>query len=176
MNWLDIILIVILIVAAVSGFRKGLISQAFGIGGLLLGIWLGYRFSALLAKWFNMSDGYANLLAFIVILVAAIVVSYFAGWVVKKVFRMTGFGLLDNIGGLALGVLKVSLIACLLLGLFVNFNKEAKVADDKVFEESLVYKPMKKLGDAVFPWILESGGRLFNNKKGGSDGGSAKNA
>lgn len=166
MNILDIILIIILVVTGVSGFRKGLISQAFGIGGLLLGIWLGYRFSARIAGWFEMNDEYASLLAFVLILIMAIIATYFAGRLVKSVFRMTGFGILDNLGGLVLGVVKISLIVSLLLGLFVKFNKESKIVNPDFFEKSLIYKPMKALGDAVFPWILESTSRLFDNERG----------
>ena len=163
MNILDIILLLVLAAAGISGYRKGLISQAFGIGGLLLGIWLGYRFSARLAGWFDMSDSYANLLAFIVILILAIIAAFLVGKAVRSVFRMTGFGILDRIGGLALGVLKIALIVCLLLGLFVNFNKDAKIVNPKIVDGSLVYKPLRSLGDAVFPWILESTSRLFES-------------
>lgn len=164
MNWLDIVLIIILIAAAVSGYRKGLISQAFGIGGLLLGILLGYRFSRRLAIWFDMNEGAANLLGFVVILVAVIVVMYIVGAVVRKVFRMTGFGILDHLGGLALGVIKIGLITSLLLGLFVNFNNRVEVIPQRVFMESLLYSPLRSAGNAVFPWILDRTADLFDGQ------------
>lgn len=160
MNWLDIILAIILVIAAVGGLRSGLISQAFGIAGLLLGIWLGYRFSARLAVWFDMAAGWANFVSFIVILVAVILVSWLVGSLVRKVFRMTGFGILDNIGGLILGVVKVGLIMSLLLNLFVKFNDEVKAVNPRVFRESAIYPPLKKMSDKVFPWVLKSAAGL----------------
>ena len=45
MNTLDIILLVLLLIAAVAGWRKGIIVQACGIAGLVLGILFAMRFS-----------------------------------------------------------------------------------------------------------------------------------
>ncbi len=154
MNILDIIIAVILAIAAFRGWRKGVIRQACGIGGLILGVWLGYRFGALLADWFSMNAKYASLLCFILILIVAIVVLYVIGLLFSKVFKMTGFGLVDNIGGLALGVVKIGLLLSLLLGVFVKFNDSAKLTNPEVFSESLLYEPMQKTAGIIFPWII----------------------
>lgn len=167
MNWLDIVIIIILIIAAVSGYRKGMISQAFGIAGLLLGIYLGYRFSSLLSGWFGLSGGYANLLSFIVILVSVIVIAWLFGLFAKKVFRMTGFGLLDDLGGLVLGVIKIGLILALLLNLFIRFNREAELVKPEVFTRSIMCRPLQRLADAVFPWALGSEKRRNDGGKKG---------
>ena len=51
MNTLDIILLVLLLIAAVAGWRKGIIVQACGIAGLVLGILFAMRFSRTIGGW-----------------------------------------------------------------------------------------------------------------------------
>ncbi len=165
MNVLDIVIAAILVIAGIMGYRKGVIRQVCGIGGLILGIWLGYRFSTLLAGWFGMNAEYASLLCFIIILIAAIIVLYLVGLLFSKVFRMTGFGLIDNLGGLALGVVKTGLLLSLLLGLFTGYNDRAKLIAPEVFDESALYEPMQKAAGIVFPWIKENGKRIMENEK-----------
>lgn len=155
MNILDIIIAVILVIAAIMGLRKGVIRQACGIGGLILGIWLGYRFSALLAGWLGINAEYASLLCFVLILVVSIVVLFLVGLLFRKVFKMTGFGLIDNLGGLALGVVKIGLLLSLLLGLYVRFNDTARLTNPEIFSESILYEPMQKAARTVFPWLID---------------------
>lgn len=159
MNWLDIVIAIILIIAGFSGFRSGLISQAFGIAGLLLGIWLGWRFASLVSGWLNLSAGYANIVSFIIILIAVIIIMYLAGLFVRKVFRLTGFGILDHLGGLLLGVVKVGLILSLLLG----FTAKSGIIKQETFNKSLLYKPLKSVSDKVFPWVLQTRDKLLDS-------------
>lgn len=156
MNVLDIILIVILIIAGVSGLRKGIITQVCGIAGILLGILLAFKFSSRLSEWLHVGEGFSWLLSFIIILLVVVLVLYWAGWLVRKLVHGIGLGIIDRIGGFLLGVAKWGLILSLLLGLLVRFADGTKLIEPKVITESAMYKPLKKLGDLVFPYIMNA--------------------
>lgn len=156
MNVLDIILIIILVVAAVSGMRKGIITQACGIAGILLGIFLAFKFSSALAGWLNVGEDFSWLLSFIIIILAVALVLYWVGRLVRKLVHGIGLGIVDRIGGLLLGVVKWGLILSLLLGVWVNFSQKAREQDPKLITESAMWPPLKKLGDFVFPYILDA--------------------
>ena len=162
MNWLDIVLAIILILAAIDGYRKGIILQTAGIIGLLLGIILGIRFSTALAGWLNLGAAFAPILSFVIILLVTILAMWIVGNVVRKVFRLTGFGIVDRVGGIALGIIKIGLITCLLLGLFVNFNRTAKWVNPEVFSKSLLYKPLDRMSKAIFPYIIRATNGIFS--------------
>lgn len=156
MNVLDLILIILLAIAGISGFRKGVITQICGIAGLLLGILLAFRFSDWLSRILNIGESFSWLLSFIIILIVVVLVLYWAGWLVKKLVRVIGLGILDRLGGFILGVAKWGLVFSLLLGLLVNFTKTTKIVEPEVITESKLYPPLKKLGDWVFPYILDA--------------------
>ena len=48
MNYLDIIIAILLIIAIVSGYRKGFIHQLASLAALILGIFLAVKFSKLI--------------------------------------------------------------------------------------------------------------------------------
>ena len=97
MNTLDIILLVLLLIAAVAGWRKGIIVQACGIAGLVLGILFAMRFSRTIGGWLGAGEELSPVLGFVVILVVSILVLALIGYLFKKVFRLTGFGIIDRL-------------------------------------------------------------------------------
>ena len=44
------------------------------------------------------------------------------GYLFKKVFRLTGFGIIDRLGGLALSVVKIGMLLAVLTGFYVIFG------------------------------------------------------
>ena len=122
MNTLDIILLVLLLIAAVAGWRKGIIVQACGIAGLVLGILFAMRFSRTIGGWLGAGEELSPVLGFVVILVVSILVLALIGYLFKKVFRLTGFGIIDRLGGLALSVVKIGMLLAVLTGFYVIFG------------------------------------------------------
>lgn len=153
MNILDIILLVLLVIAAIIGWRKGIIVQACGIAGLVLGIMFAMRFSRSVGIWLGLSDAAAAVIGFIIILVVCIIVLALVGYLFKKIFRLTGFGILDRIGGALLGAVKAALLTGILMGFFVRMNDSFHIIDNKQIEDSVVYKPLQSITDAMFPYL-----------------------
>ena len=92
MNTLDIILLVLLLIAAVAGWRKGIIVQACGIAGLVLGILFAMRFSRTIGGWLGVGEELSPVLGFVVILVVSILVLALIGYLFKakeKIFDET---------------------------------------------------------------------------------------
>lgn len=162
MNTLDVILIILLLIAAVNGWRKGIIVQACGIAGLVLGIMFAMRFSRRIGLWLGLGEGTAPLLGFIIIVIVSIVVLALVGYLFKKVFHLTGFGILDRIGGLALSVVKIGLLLGILTTFFADMNATYHWVDPQEITGSAVYKPLRKMTDAVFPYLIEVKDKLFD--------------
>ncbi|HIW96884.1 MAG TPA: CvpA family protein [Candidatus Tidjanibacter gallistercoris] len=161
MNVLDIILLVLLLIAAVAGWRKGIIVQACGIAGLVLGILFAMRFSRTAGDRLGAGEELAPVLGFAAILVVSILVLALIGYLFKKVFRLTGFGIIDRIGGLALSVVKIGLLLTVLTGFFASMNANYRWVDPKEIDDSVVYKPLRAMTDAVFPYLVRAKDKLF---------------
>ena len=82
MNVLDIILAILLVVGAVNGFRKGIISQLCGLAGVLLGVWLGFKFGDRLGVWLGVEIG--EVASFVIIFIGAVLLAALWGLRIRR--------------------------------------------------------------------------------------------
>lgn len=153
MNVLDIILAILLVVGAVNGFRKGIISQLCGLAGVLLGVWLGFKFGDRLGVWLGVEVG--EIASFVIIFIGAVLLAALAGRISAAILRATGLGILNRLGGMALSLVEYVLICSLLLGLFQKVNNATGWVEPKVVEESVLVEPVMKVSEFVFPYLVE---------------------
>ncbi len=153
MNVLDIILAILLVVGAVNGFRKGIISQLCGLAGVLLGVWLGFKFGDRLGVWLGVEIG--EIASFVIIFIGAVLLAALAGRISAAILRATGLGILNRLGGMALSLVEYVLICSLLLGLFQRVNNATRWVESKVVEESVLVEPVMKVSEFVFPYLVE---------------------
>ncbi len=130
MNWIDLIVLVVLVICLLWGMRTGLIKAGFGALGVLIGWWLAGRYApdvGGLAGDSALIDTIATVGAYVVIMIVMMIVVQMVGGVIKP-FLVIGTlgtaGMADRIGGLALGLLMGLLIsgALVLLIIRVAFN------------------------------------------------------
>lgn len=162
MNILDIIIALVLISAAIGGFRRGIISQLFGIAAIILGVWLSFKFSSQVGKWIGVE--LSDTLSFIIVLIVAIWAIVLVGKITSKTFSLTGLGIIDRIGGLALGVVKYGLILSLLLGLFININKNFKMMKPEKIEKSILLAPLQDMSNLIFPYLIKAKDAILENE------------
>ena len=77
MNWLDLIIILILIGGVASGYKNGFVGEIASLAGLILGIWGAIKFSgwtADLLEGFGLSFSMMSVVAFIITAVIMIFV------------------------------------------------------------------------------------------------------
>lgn len=153
MNVLDIILAILLVVGAVNGFRKGIISQLCGLAGVLLGVWLGFKFGDRLGVWLGVEIG--EIASFVIIFIGAVLLAALAGRISAAILRATGLGILNRLGGMVLSLVEYVLICSLLLGLFQKVNNATGWVEPKVVEESVLVEPVMKVSEFVFPYLVE---------------------
>ena len=159
MNWIDLIIVVLLILSVVSGFTNGLVKEVASLAGLILGVWGAIKFSSFTAEklydWFDMSGQYVGIIAFLVTFGVIVVAIHFVGILADKIIDAVALGFLNRILGMVFGFLKsvliLSVIFCVLNALDVRhpFLPKAKI------EESKFYNPISDIAAAIFPVIGE---------------------
>lgn len=153
MTTLDIILIIPLIYALYTGFKKGVVAQLGGIAGLVIGVWLAFRHSDKLGAWLGIDPEIAYYAAFIIIVVATIILIGVVGWLVGKLFNLVGLGLLNRAGGIVLSLAKTVLILGVLLMAFTSINRNTHIVSNRQFSESFFYSPIIRLTEYAFPFL-----------------------
>jgi membrane protein required for colicin V production len=114
MNWLDAVLLLILIASVVTSFRKGLTREIVGLAavvvGLLLGSWFYASAGALLRPYLN-SRIAANFAGFFMVFCAVMLVGALISFVLGKFVRVTGLSMFDHTLGAGFGLIRGVLIA-----------------------------------------------------------------
>ena len=107
MNWLDILILVTLVAAALGGIFTGIIRGTTSLAGLLLGIILAGEYYETAAGWFHFinNDNIANVAGFVVILVLVIVIAHIIGTILRAIIKSIMLGWLDHLLGGIIGLL-----------------------------------------------------------------------
>jgi membrane protein required for colicin V production len=122
MNWLDILIIIVLILLGVAGLRQGMIRTVFGIAGLIGGIFLAGRYyDELAARLFPSGAIWGNIAAYAIILIATLVVAGVIGWLLAKLINFAALGWLDKFMGFILGVVIGALLFAAILAIVLHF-------------------------------------------------------
>ena len=104
MNWLDIVIIVIAAVSAIACLFQGAIRTAFGIAGLLGGIFLAGHYYQSFASLLS-PDGasWSKVAAYAIILLLTLLAALIIGWVAKQFIHLVVLGWIDKLVGFVLG-------------------------------------------------------------------------
>ena len=84
------------------------------------------------------------------------------GYLFKKVFRLTGFGIIDRLGGLALSVVKIGMLLAVLTGFFARMNDNYHWVKPETISDSVIYRPLQAMTDAVFPYLVKAKEKIFD--------------
>jgi membrane protein required for colicin V production len=157
MNFLDYSLLVIVVIFAILGYRKGIIVSLVTIAALILGIYAAVNFSNYLdatlmenlktsRKWLPfVSFG----LTFLLVLVAVLLI----GKLMEKLVDVVGLGFINRLLGTLLGVLKGIILASVLFFLAVTIDHTGKWLTPQMKKESLFYTRISEAFPRVVKWL-----------------------
>lgn len=160
----DIILLLPFIWAFIMGYKEGIWVQLGGMVGVILGIWLGYNFGEIVGEMFSLEGFSAYIVGFISTIIVTIVIIAIVSRLIKGLFRISGLGLLDHIGGIVLSLCKTFLIMTLLVSLFDRLNKKYDWVGNAKLNQSILYTPIFKSSEVIFPLAIDIKDSLLNRE------------
>lgn len=159
MNYLDIILGGLILYGTVKGFFKGFIIEAASLIALIAGIVGALLFASsvsdLLSGYFEFEQVPPAGIVFALVFIVIIVLVNLLARLLTKIIKMAALGLINRILGALFGGLKFALVLSALLLLIDQFSFLFQFFDTAILEESLLYSPVKTLGEGVFEWLLD---------------------
>jgi membrane protein required for colicin V production len=132
MNWLDIIIIVLIVVPGFIGLKAGIIKALFTVAGVVVGVVLAGRLSESLAGALSfISDpGIAGVVAFAIILVVVMIVASIAAKLVKWAISAVLLGWVNRLGGAILGVVLGMIFCGAVLTMWVKYLGISSVVEE----------------------------------------------
>ena len=149
MTPLDWVLVVLWAGVALSGFWKGAVRLVFGIGGLVVGIWLAIAIGSDLAialgayvepRWIAVALGR------VIPVLAALLLFGLAGWGIDRTLKAMHLGWLNRLLGAGLA----AAVGAVLLGVLLILSLGISPAWAEMCRESLLFPYFVELSQMVF--------------------------
>jgi membrane protein required for colicin V production len=143
MNWLDIVLLILLVPPVLTGWKFGLIRSLFGLIALIVGIVLASRFYSLLATHVLdrvFQPSVSIVLSFFLIFIFAIVA---IGIVIARLDKLVTASILNwvnKFGGAVFGLLVGAIILGALLAIILKFFGDQTVITESTIASLLTDK------------------------------------
>lgn len=157
MNYIDIVLGILLILAAISGFKKGLVAEVASLAALVLGIWGAIKFSYITSEFlvenFNLQTQYLNLISFAVTFVVIVILVHIVGNTITKMMDVVMLGFVNKLAGLVFGIVKSALILSIILVVFDKIDEDVHILPEKAKDSSRMYEPIRSFAPSIFPFI-----------------------
>ena len=128
MNVADWVIVAIIGVSVLLAASQGFVFEAISLAGLVVGYMLAVWEYHVVAAWFApyvKSPGIADIIGFILILLAVIVVAGILGRLVRWMLKEVGLHWFDRILGAAFGLVRGCLTAAVVLLGFTTFNPQS---------------------------------------------------
>ncbi|MBN2239222.1 MAG: CvpA family protein [Dehalococcoidales bacterium] len=114
MNWLDIVLLVVLVVPTFFGLKQGIIKAVLSLVGIIIGVVVAGNYYEQLADamGFIENPDVANIVAYVIILGVIMVIATVLARFLKSIVKAVMLGWVNNLGGAIFGFL----MGCIFLG------------------------------------------------------------
>ena len=163
MNWLDILLLAILVVGAILGMRLGLLGAAINAMALLIGWLVAGRLSDEVGGIFASSlssDTIVTVLAYIVIMALSLVLARIVWKVVRPIINLATLGVVgvaDRVGGIVVGAILGIMIASAIIIVLARFTYNFELPDTGITGGIAVQVPkVKDTKEAVEGALMDS--------------------
>jgi len=157
MTALDIVILICFLPAIWFGIKRGLIYQLVSLASLIVGIWLSYRFSAVvsnyLGQWLQASPAALKIASFAVIFIGVAIVLRILCKALESVIKLVMLGWLNRLLGVAFAMVKTALLIGLAIIVFNSVNTSFHLVSDEALAGAVVYNALKDAAYVVLPYL-----------------------
>lgn len=151
-NWVDVVVFIFLIRGIYEGAKNGLVIELFSLCGWSIAIFLSFKFYKSVAQILHQRTEIPlivdELLTFVTIIVAVIILANIAGGMLKSIIKIKIIDKMSRFSGALLGLIKAAVV----LGIIFYAVGIAAIPylDKSVKERSLSGKAISKVADVLY--------------------------
>jgi membrane protein required for colicin V production len=154
---IDIAYLIIIALAAMKGFSRGLIMAVFSFAALFIGLAAALKLSSVVANYFKSSDALPShwwpVIAFAAVFLIAVFIVKAAGGIVEKTVQLALLGWVNRIGGF----LVYAVLYTLLFSVLLFFLTQMNLVTPEVKGKSVTYAYIEPWG----PWTIAGLGKVI---------------
>ena len=162
MSHLDIFLGLIIAWGGYNGFSKGLVKELASVLGIVIGIYLAKNFYPFLdlklKPIFESESGFISILSSLTIFLITIMVFKIIAKFLTKFLKLIALGLLNRIIGAIFGIIKSTLLLCVVIFIFSKINNITATIENATLDQSFLYTNIEKINNNIIDNAYDENG------------------
>ncbi len=154
---IDLVFAVLLVIAIIKGYQKGLIIALFSIIAFVIGLAAALKLSAVVASYLkdsvNVSAKWLPFVAFIIVFLVVVLLIRLGGKLIEKALQVVLLGWLNRIGGIIL----YAALYTIIFSIFIFYAEKLQLIQPSVIQASQTYSFIQPWG----PVIMDNFGKLI---------------
>lgn len=155
MNWLDIVILLWLGIAAIKGFANGFIRELASLVAWVAGIWAAIHFSDRFAGWMGLDPEQA-MLAFLVTFFIVLAGVHLLGRALTTAIDAAQLSLPNKLAGVGFGVVRQAFMLSVLLNLALAMPYSLTGRVNQAVEGSVLAGPLRSFAPLLVPALGET--------------------
>lgn len=153
MNWLDWLILVLLLLAAFKGYQRGFIVEVASLAALLLGLWAGVHLSSRVAEAIGMAPE-RTALAFLITFLLVLIGVHLLARLITSMINAVQLGLPNRLAGTVFGLVRAAFVYSVLLNVLAGVRGDLPALGST--EGSRLHDPLQALAPTVVPALGET--------------------
>ena len=160
MNWFDLLIALLLLIALVNGYRKGLIMQLVGLATLVLAAIFGGRLAEKILpeihRLIEISPDAARVLSFVLAFALIAIVLSLVGKMLQQFIDVVLLSFINRLSGAVIALGTMMLLLSIILNLVLLLNKEQVIIKKEIREESFFFERVEAVVPALVPYLNQA--------------------
>lgn len=160
MNFIDILILILLLFAIWRGFKKGFIVELFTLLAVFAGLYAAVHFSDYISVRLKEDAGwdweYVPVVAYTLCFLAVGAMVYFGGKMLEKIIKVVQLGLVNRMAGSVFSVITMVLLMGGAILISDAYDDRSDILSEETKNGSLFYYPVLNTSKVLIPKIEES--------------------
>lgn len=157
LNWFDTVIGILLLIAMINGYRKGLIMQLVGLTTIVLAAIFGGRLAEIIlpeiSGLINLSSEAARVLSFILAFALIAIVLSLVGRLLQKFIDVVLLSFINRILGAVIAAGTMMLFLSIVLNLVLMLDTNEVVIKKEIREGSFFFERVEAVVPAIIPYL-----------------------
>jgi membrane protein required for colicin V production len=154
---LDIVFAIIIVIACIRGFQKGLIIALFSIIAFIIGLAAALKLSSVMAGYLGSSTTISNkwlpFVSFIIVFFVVVLLVRWGGKLVEKTFQMALLGWVNRLGGIVF----YAALYIIIFSVFLFYAEKIHLLEPATIQSSISYSFVQPWG----PIVIDNFGKVI---------------
>ena len=157
MNWFDLTVGILLLVAFINGYRKGLIMQLVGLVSIILAAVFGGRLAQTILPHINrivdLSPELARVLSFILAFAAIAVALSLVGRILQRFVNIVFLSFVNRVLGAIIAAGTMMVFLSIFLNLVLILDRNERIIRKSIKEDSFFFERVEAVVPAIVPYL-----------------------